>query len=554
MDEEDYDDDEKESPASTEQQPQQHPQQHPIPPGEEFPAAASSLPPKRNLDRPPENPAATPTEAAAAAAAESSPIKKKRGRPRKNQATSAHQQRAAPVHDYSDTPFGKQGAYMLTNFGDGPQPLPAAVNAALSGCRLLLQAAIRDARALRREHQSQFKVATSVATATKMRKGKRPTAEEMAAPGAGPNAEMLFRATAAHSAKTGRKRNFDPLSYSPTCGFDVQEVEALFPEQMNAYRRWNDMESATRQDKIAGAAGNSAGAEADDDADGEQKPAAAGGEEAVKDGDGNNSEGDPSKDQQTLGTHFAQRLSQFDARTDRMKKDWYVNVFSDIRTGSFLPRRLAGGKEKSSDRDWETRQGGRKRGRQKDGTWGHMTAVTVRFLHWVGFEPGSELPPPNEDTASALAFLGHDFLGRIVEKAIQLKHPESDIMELNKGEQLTDDDIERAMQHPEIKPAALTGTTATSDRATPVMPQLYFGPGFEDRLEMELEEMLGTTVISDRERTIRREEDELFTRLATTQPAVDGIVNMLEKTPPTEIQSKSDASKEADKNINGKEG
>jgi hypothetical protein len=38
------------------------------------------------------------------------------------------------------------------------------------------------------------------------------------------------------------------------------------------------------------------------------------------------------------------------------------------------------------------------------------------FLHWVGFDPTSALSPPNEETTQALAFLAHDFFGKIVEK------------------------------------------------------------------------------------------------------------------------------------------
>jgi hypothetical protein len=47
------------------------------------------------------------------------------------------------------------------------------------------------------------------------------------------------------------------------------------------------------------------------------------------------------------------------------------------------------------------------------------------------------------------------------------------------------EDIERALQDPDIKPATVYGT---EDLTGPSSIQLYFGPGWEDRLELEMEE------------------------------------------------------------------
>lgn len=47
-------------------------------------------------------------------------------------------------------PLGKMGERMLITFGDGPNPHPSVVDAALLGARSCLQRAILDARALRR--------------------------------------------------------------------------------------------------------------------------------------------------------------------------------------------------------------------------------------------------------------------------------------------------------------------------------------------------------------------------------------------------------------------
>jgi hypothetical protein len=56
--------------------------------------------------------------------------------------------------------------------------------------------------------------------------------------------------------------------------------------------------------------------------------------------------------------------------------------------------------------------------------------------------------------------------------------------ELRRGEQLTAGDIELAMDDPDIRPVPLHGVEKTSRPSV----QLYFGPGFEERLELELEE------------------------------------------------------------------
>jgi hypothetical protein len=116
------------------------------------------------------------------------------------------------------------------------------------------------------------------------------------------------------------------------------------------------------------------------------------------------------------GGHLLERAKQFDVRTDLMDQGWYIS-FSDIRKGSFLPRKV----QQEGDVEWEENRknsssDNRGGGRKENGVWAHMTAKSARFLHWVGFDPTKGLPPPNEETTNALAFLGYDFMGRIVEK------------------------------------------------------------------------------------------------------------------------------------------
>lgn len=159
----------------------------------------------------------------------------------------------------------------------------------------------------------------------------------------------------------------------------------------------------------------------------------------------------------------------------------------------------------------------------------------VQFLHWVGFDPSSSLPPPNNDTTEALAFLAYDFMGKIVEKvkaikfssiyqicnhlinaliltltfcakslilmlfqAIflrwlkQNKRKENSknwqmILELEGHEQLTKKDIENSLNDSTVtsKPLYNASRSALGDAG---FAQLYFGPGFEERVEMEMEQ------------------------------------------------------------------
>jgi hypothetical protein len=198
-------------------------------------------------------------------------------------------------------------------------------------------------------------------------------------------------------------------------------------------------------------------------------------------------------DKDNVGGHLRARAAHFDKRTDKMKDDWYLK-FTEVRRGSFLP---AKSKLSARELQWD-KQKTKNKGRPTGGVWVHMSAVQVRFLHWIGFDPSSALPPPDEETTACLGFLGYDFFGRIVEKSIFLRNlanlkaaggevDEREVpLEMQEGEQLEASDIERAMQDPDIKPVPLYGVSQDSDKKQG--PQLYFGPGFEDRLEMEMEE------------------------------------------------------------------
>jgi hypothetical protein len=173
--------------------------------------------------------------------------------------------------------------------------------------------------------------------------------------------------------------------------------------------------------------------------------------------------------------------------------------FSEVRKGSFLPR-----KKKADFLPEDSKE-----------SWANMSPVTIRFLHWVGFEPDSWLPPPKEAVTHALAFLGYDFVGKITEKAIALRSNERELLELQPGESLTAADIAQALEDSDIKPVPLCGSQNLPG------PQLYFGPGFEHRLEMELDILSGKNQeIAPEDAEVMKLEGERFSQLANRQSSM----------------------------------
>lgn len=388
-----------------------------------------------------------------------------------------------PLISYDHIPLGPQGCHMMQTFGDGKYPIPDTVEAALLGARHKLQNAIQDARCVRRRNAKAYISARAVVQGDKPGKPDLSEKQEW-------SSEIMYRAMTGH----------DGLSNSRTkCGFDVEQLQQLFPEEMNAYMVWNEMRSEMEKSKqqeqdekeeAAAVAAAEAKAEAknpgsklyEKSVDADDVP-------AVKDND-NDKDDD---DENVVGGHLRARAAHFDKRTNKMKDDWYL-AFTEVRRGSFLP---AKSKLSARERQWDN-QKTKNKGRPTGGVWQHMSAVQVRFLHWIGFDPSSALPPPDEETTACLGFLGYDFFGRIVEKSIFLRNlanlkaaggevDEREVpLEMQEGEQLEASDIERAMEDPDIKPVPLYGVSQDSDKKQGA--QLYFGPGFEDRLEMEMEE------------------------------------------------------------------
>lgn len=140
------------------------------------------------------------------------------------------------VELFSDVPMGPEGKRMLETFGDGPHPKLETVKAALLGTRRCLQVAVKDARALRRKAKREYAKARQAMHMgeKKIRLSKELAGVAKTKRSEGVDPTLLYRAI---------QRN-DRLCYDPKCGFDVEQLQDLFPEEMNAYNRWNEVSSA----------------------------------------------------------------------------------------------------------------------------------------------------------------------------------------------------------------------------------------------------------------------------------------------------------------------
>ena len=413
-----------------------------------------------------------------------------------------------------DIPLGRIGAKMMVTFGDNIHTNPNALTSALHGTRQCLQNAIKDARALRRKMKEDYNRAKVMVNLHKAKKKERSVLgnDEAEVPLSGnvdPN--MLFKAI----------DGYDKITFEPKCGFDDTQLEKLFPEEMNAYWRWRKMHKSYTDSKEDGAVSKQQQKQGEQEGQGEQ------GEQREEHQQKNISTNESDDELDTMekqqqqnsnsnqsnsktqtknkkrndewGGHLTDRMAQFDARTERMKEEWYM-TFSVVRQGSFLSKSY----NSTDEREWEKARKVKGNVGKRKSTWENLPASYVQFLHWIGFDHQSAIPPPNAETTEALAFLGYDFMGKIIEKAIFLrcleqrmakrkeqdnsKHDDRIILELERGEQLSKEDIDRALNDSTIgaKPLYFAANSVL-EKGSAV--QLYFGPGFEDRIEMELEQL-----------------------------------------------------------------
>mmetsp|Transcript_27464 Transcript_27464/g.63558 ORF Transcript_27464/g.63558 Transcript_27464/m.63558 type:complete len:529 (+) Transcript_27464:508-2094(+) len=306
---------------------------------------------------------------------------------------------------------------------------------------------------------------------------------------------------------------------------------------------------------------------------------------------------------ETTGGHLRERAQQLDWRTYRMIQNRYLEFCDVRRQGSFLPQKLSS----QHQIEWEEAQhhNNATTGTKRGHGWATLSFSEVRFLHWMGVSPyataddgsnnnnnngddsattakqkqqqldahhQSNLSPPDPSTTHALAFLAHDFFGRIVEKAIAVhkerqkqegannrdtaaakkktKDPSQEgsddgIQELQEHEQLTEQDVKQALEHPELQPTSLFAHHGdqknSNSQSASSLAQLYFGPGFEDRVEMEMEELLlqhtaeherhdnNKAGNDEEQRRWRQKEDELFDQLVQKAPGTEQDLVQLEQ-------------------------
>ncbi|KAL7527148.1 hypothetical protein ACHAWF_002056 [Thalassiosira exigua] len=358
-------------------------------------------------------------------------------------------------------PLGKMGERMLITFGDGPTPDLEVISATLLGTRASLQRVILDARALRRQLKDKWHQARAAAMIHNPDRSNHELKKTMARKRSSiADNELSFRAMDGKS---------DKIRYDVPCGFDVSQLEILFPEEMGVYQRWKKMHEAYE----------SSSKEVHD----EDKAEAA---SLVKE-----------KVETIHSGRLIERLANFDARTDKMGGDWYMK-FTNVRRGSFLPRLSV--RKNPGPRGSEKTIKKRGRPSTKRTSWQSLHPTSVVFLHWIGFDPLSALSPPNDETTQALGFLAYDFFGKIVEKAVSsrlgshgkggakcgISRPDSPILELTGGDQLDRGNIKQALAEVDLKSLCTSSNVDLGNSAK--ITQLYFGPGFEDRLELEINE------------------------------------------------------------------
>ncbi|GMH89454.1 hypothetical protein TL16_g11462 [Triparma laevis f. inornata] len=500
----------------------------------------------------------------------------------------------------------------------------------LNSTRAFLHFAIKDARMMRRREMKKFNVAKARQALLYKKTGKDKKWAQLQAERGEElevDPEMSWRAAKGHDVLASKSKD------SKGCGFDYVCLTKLFPEEIESYERWKTSRQEQKSSEM-----DAERVERFNTATVAQLQE----EEELEatlnlDEDGDlaeaQNEDDEFEESQFQASHTGQRILRFDLRTDEMEDDWYQKFTEEFRRGSFVSRgkntvfRQSAKKEKAKGhvkdvKTWANTKSGiarflywvgfdpnsslplpdddttealaflahdclgrivekqsakkeKAKGHVKDvKTWANTKSGIARFLYWVGFDPNSSLPLPDDDTTEALAFLAHDCLGRIVEKSISLMFQEeidkgNPILELRGGMQLQPEHIAKALQSQALA-AGLFGSRAGGADRTPAqlskvlasLPRdgltsssavradlslddaaklaqaqtqhasaliklnasagstLYFGPGCEHRMEVELEELdpapeksfVSSTQIA-KERLELREEDEIFSKI-----------------------------------------
>ncbi|GAX17825.1 hypothetical protein FisN_18Hh025 [Fistulifera solaris] len=292
---------------------------------------------------------------------------------------------------YENIPLGMAGAHMLVTFGV-LQPLPETVETALQLTRHALWRVLQQAVQLHKQRQTSFRQARQTIRSDIYKSRQIPHSLETY------SSEYQYRVLLKHDAAA-----------KTTTWLDLEDLQALFPEQIYAYVQWNHRLLEYQRNK----------ADNDDDDDDEED------EEEAEDDDEEDLMSQP-----VTGGHLMERAAHFDQRTCHMKEDWYLQFAQVIRTkGSFLPARDPGF---HSTRFWH---------------WIRVPAITEE-----GWSQDDAFKEPHPIVSKAMAFLAFDFLGRIIEQAIVYKTNDHNCTELPSDQTLTPDDLYTAVQHhPELQ-------------------------------------------------------------------------------------------------------
>ena len=100
------------------------------------------------------------------------------------------------------------------------------------------------------------------------------------------------------------------------------------------------------------------------------------------------------------------------------------------------------------------------------------------------------------------------------------------LLELTGGDQLEKKDIEQAIAKVNLNSLCSSSNVDLGKSAK--ITQLYFGPGFEDRLELEMDEIFGSKdkLLSKEEMEARKEEEHLFSALPEVPALRTGASNL----------------------------
>ena len=100
------------------------------------------------------------------------------------------------------------------------------------------------------------------------------------------------------------------------------------------------------------------------------------------------------------------------------------------------------------------------------------------------------------------------------------------LLELTGGDQLEKKDIEQAIAEVDLN--SLCSSSNVDIGKSAKITQLYFGPGFEDRLELEMDEIFGSKdkLLSKEEMEARKEEEHLFSALPEVPALRTGASNL----------------------------